>query len=96
MSGAEDAPGPLPQGAYPQGHPELADSLFWLGIVLTDQRAYGEAGYLERTLKMRRAYIPTTGIRWDTPNWPLACPGWVKCSPINGPMARHGTTLSEL
>ena len=44
-----DAPVPLPDGRYPQGHPDLAQSLAELGHLLQAQGAYGEArGYFKR------------------------------------------------
>src|SRR5262245_24707541 len=43
-----------PKERYPQGHPDLANSLDNLGVLLRDQGDYGGArGYLERALAMR-------------------------------------------
>ena len=48
-----------PKVKYPQGHPDLANSLSSLGRLLNSQGAHGEArGYCERALAMRKALYP--------------------------------------
>ena len=48
-----------PKDRYPRGHPELTNSMVWLGFVLTEQRVYDEArDHFERTLKMRQSLYP--------------------------------------
>src|SRR5262245_43712221 len=43
-----------PKDKYPQGHPELANGLNNLGLLLRVQGEYGKAlGYLQRALSMR-------------------------------------------
>ncbi len=45
-----------PKGEYPDGHPDLAESLNAMGFLLKAQGASSEAlGYYERALKMRQA-----------------------------------------
>ena len=48
-----------PKDRYPEGHPDLADSLNAMGFLLQAQGSYGEArGYYERALAMRQALYP--------------------------------------
>jgi CHAT domain-containing protein len=48
-----------PKEKYPQGHPDLADSLHKLGFLLLMQEEYGQARpYCERALEMRQQLYP--------------------------------------
>ena len=48
-----------PKDRFPHGHPDLANSLNNLGLLLKAQGDYGEArGYLERALAMNEALYP--------------------------------------
>ena len=48
-----------PKDRYPQGHPDLAQSLNALGFLLQAQGSYGEArGYFERALAMDQSLYP--------------------------------------
>jgi CHAT domain-containing protein/Tfp pilus assembly protein PilF len=48
-----------PKSKYPQGHPDLANSLYALGFLLHAQREYAQAlPYYQRALAMREALYP--------------------------------------
>src|SRR5262249_29971548 len=48
-----------PADKYPEGHPDLAQSLGNLGTLLKDQGEYGQAlGYFKRALEMRQRLYP--------------------------------------
>jgi CHAT domain-containing protein/Tfp pilus assembly protein PilF len=48
-----------PKDQYPHGHPYLATSLYWLGLMLQAQGDYaGARGYCERALTMRQGLYP--------------------------------------
>jgi len=48
-----------PKSEYPAGHPDLAKSLSWLGVLVQAQGAYGEARrYLERAQAMNESLYP--------------------------------------
>jgi CHAT domain-containing protein/Tfp pilus assembly protein PilF len=48
-----------PKDRYPQGHPDLARTLAWMGGLLEEQGSYGEAReYFERSLAMTESLYP--------------------------------------
>ena len=78
-----------PKKEYPDGHPELAESLYCLGSFLQAQGEYAKAEpFFRDALAMCQKLYPKDASPTDTPTWPTASTTWPPCCRRKGSTPR--------